>query len=127
MDQPTTDLRCSQCGAQLSPGAAYCSACGRKVLDQTSQKGSVLLDRSRREKAAIAIFSLVVVFCWYELAENVAYRIPAQPYQISSFLLFSGILAASLARKRKVLWFFAGCLASLPLMFVAGLVGGFFR
>lgn len=120
MSAPSLQAACSRCGAALPHDAAYCPSCGRK-RDETASTYSL------REKVALTLFGLVVLYSYYMLASAIAHRIEIQSGSASATILFTGLLASGIARKRRVLSFFLGCALAVPLMFIAGVLGGALR
>lgn len=122
MSDSSLQTACPKCGKALPTDAVYCPACGQK-----RDKGAAASSYTPREKVGLALFGLVVLYCYYLIAETIAHRMKLQSTWISGTFFFTGLFASGIARKRRVLFFFVGCFAAVPLMFLAGMLGGVMR
>jgi hypothetical protein len=120
-------MYCKACGTVSETSAKYCSRCGQLLgTEQVSAK--LPFWRSLVSPNVIGtIIVILLVLGWFDIVQSVRSSVKIQTYQVSGFVVWSGILAAVLARKRKFLWFLAGAALSVPAMILAGAIGGFLR
>ena len=107
---------CARCNAELTSDAAYCPACGRKVKGYTV-----------REAIGLCLFAFLVLGFYGMIVQAAEDRMRVHPGEIAATLIGTGLLVRGIARKRRVLFFFLGCLFAVPLMFLAAILGGAFR
>lgn len=113
---------CPSCDTELPPEAVYCPSCGRKVVVPSS-----VSRYSRREKVALSLFGLLVMSYYLMMVLAVENRIKVESSEISGAIFATGLLVSGVARKRRVLFFFLGCLLAVPLIFLAAILGGALR
>ena len=113
---------CPSCDSELLPEAVYCPSCGRKAVVPSSASRYSL-----REKVALSLFGLLVMSYYLMLVLAVENRMKVESPEISGAIFATGLLASGLARKRRILFFFLGCLLAVPLIFLAAILGGALR
>jgi len=123
-------MYCKACGSIVSEKAAnFCAACGAKLSTAERTTESSIWKLSVRRKFGVTVVALLLAVAWYFFVIGAMHPSPSSPHssQVSGFALWSGILAAILAHKRRWMWFFLGMIISIPMMFLAQVVGSMLR
>ena len=121
-------MYCKACGAVMNDeGGKFCPACGKPKEAPTALGEISFWKGSLSRNVGGAIIAVLLVYGWIGVVNDVKYSMKTPTYVVSGFVFWSGILWAVLARKRKWLWFFVGMAISIPVLLLAGAVGGALR
>lgn len=117
-------MNCQACGSAINEELPkFCPKCGKPIQGLSVP----FWKRPVSREIGGSIILLLLIFGWLGFVQDVKHSQKIPTFMISGFFFWFGILGAVLAPRRKWLWFFLGMLLSIPIMLLAGVVGGVLR